>query len=98
MAVQGTYEISVQTPFGEQQGFLELEVNGTSLNGRLTNPKGTFDIDEGSVTGNEVKFKAKIHTPVGRLKAEVSGSVEGDHFRGVARLPLGEAKIEGVRR
>jgi len=97
MTVQGHYNVTVHTPFGPQQGALTLEVIGSSLSGRLENPKGASDFSGGTVIGNEVEFTSKIRTPMGRLKAEVFGTVEGDRFTGTGKLPLGTVRIEGQR-
>jgi hypothetical protein len=97
MSVAGTYEVKVITPVGAQEGTLTLAVEGHSLSGTLTNPKGSSDFTGGEVKDNQVHFTAKIRTPMGRLKGDVTGTVEGDKFTGVARLPLGSAHIEGQR-
>jgi len=97
MAVPGQYKITVKTPVGVQEGSLTLTINGASLCGRIDNARGSTEFSDGVVNGDEVHFVTKIQTPLGRLKAEISGRVEGDHFTGVAKLPLGVAHIEGVR-
>ncbi|MGD8896987.1 MAG: hypothetical protein PVJ73_13200 [Acidobacteriota bacterium] len=95
MSVEGTYQVKVTTPVGEQEGTLTLAVEGHSLCGSLTNPNGSSDFTGGEVKGNEVRFTTKIKTPMGRLKGRVSGRVDGDTFTGMAKLPLGSAQIEG---
>jgi carbon-monoxide dehydrogenase large subunit len=97
MSVEGTYQVKVKTPVGEQEGTLTLAVEGQALSGSLTNPRGSSDFTGGEVNGNEVHFTTKIKTPMGRLKGQVTGKVNGDTFTGVARLPLGTAQIEGRR-
>lgn len=98
MSVSGTYEITVQTPLGKQTGSLTLTVEESSLTGTLVNSNGSFDLTDGRVHGNEVQFTTKIKTPMGKLKAQISGKVEGDTFKGTANLPLGSAEIEGIRK
>jgi hypothetical protein len=97
MSVAGKYQVKVSTPVGEQEGTLTLDVEGDSLSGTLTNPKGSTDFSDGQVNGNEVQFTTKIRTPMGRLKGQITGRVDGDTFTGVAKLPLGSAHIEGKR-
>jgi hypothetical protein len=98
MSVAGTYQVKVTTPIGAQEGTLTLAVEGNSLSGTLTNPRGSSDFTGGEVKENEVHFTTKIRTPMGRLKGDVTGRVDGDKFTGVAKLPLGSAHIEGERR
>jgi hypothetical protein len=97
MSISGTYKVKVSTPVGPQEGSLTLMVDGDTLSGALENAKGTTEFNGGTVNGNEVQFATKIKTPLGRLKAQVNGMVEGNRFAGTAKLPLGVAKIEGVR-
>ncbi|HEY8594994.1 MAG TPA: hypothetical protein VIL84_07095 [Devosiaceae bacterium] len=97
MSIDGTYKVSVKTPVGPQEGILVLITDGTSLSGTLDNPKGKSEFSDGTVSGNEVRFTTRIRTPLGRLKAEITGIVDGDRFSGNARLPLGNASIDGIR-
>jgi hypothetical protein len=97
MSISGTYKVKVSTPVGPQEGSLTLMADGDTLSGALENAKGATEFNGGTVNGNEVQFATKIKTPLGRLKAQVNGKIEGDRFAGTAKLPLGVAKIEGVR-
>lgn len=97
MSIQGQYKVTVKTPVGMQEGSLTLVPDGESLSGVLTNPKGDSEFSGGTISGNEVAFDTKIRTPMGRLRAHVTGTVDGDTFTGDAKLPLGVAHIEGVR-
>jgi hypothetical protein len=97
MTIAGTYRVTVTTPVGPQQGVLTLKVDGHALSGTLASPKGTTEFSGGTAAGDEVHFVAKIKTPIGRVKAQISGRVAGDRFTGQAKLPLGVAQIEGVR-
>ena len=100
MSIQGQYKVTVKTPVGMQEGSLTLVPDGESLSGVLTNPKGDSEFSGGTISGvidSLVVNLKKIRTPMGRLKAHVTGTVEGDTFTGDAKLPLGVAHIEGVR-
>ena len=97
MSVEGSYNVTLFTPFGPQKSSLTLEVNGSVLGGRIDNPEGASEISSGSVSGNNVEFFARILTPMGHLKAVVRAQVEGSRFSGCVKLPLGSARIEGER-
>lgn len=97
MTIDGTYDVTVKTPLGPQAGRLTLKADGQSLSGVLENPKGNSPFDGGTVENGHVHFVTKIRTPMGRLKATVDGTVEGDTFTGTAKLPLGTAEITGTR-
>ena len=96
-SIEGTYQIKVHTPMGVEDGTLTLLVDGSSLSGKLENSKGITEFNEGTVEGSEVNFATKIKTPVGRMKAKVSGKIDKDNIAATAKLPLGTAQIEGKR-
>jgi hypothetical protein len=95
--VEGTYDIQVHTPMGVQQGILRLFIENGSLCGTIVNAKGSSEFNGGTVSNNSVQFDTKIKTPMGRLKAKITGNIENDMFIGSAKLPLGTAKIEGKK-
>lgn len=97
MTVDGRYEVQVNTPIGPQHGSLDLVTEGTEVSGVLGTDKGSSEFSGGILTGDAVEFTAKIKTPMGRMKAHVTGTVEGDTFTGTAKLPLGVAHITGTR-
>lgn len=97
MSVDGTYKLSLKTPLGEQEGTLVLKANGGALSGSVQTVKGEVSFDDGNTDGNDVSFDTRIPTPIGKLKAHVTGTVIGDHFSGSAKLPLGAAEIDGTR-
>lgn len=96
MSVEGTYKIKVKTPAGLQEGKMTLLVDGDLLKGLLVYSAGRTEF-RGKVKGNAVEFTTKINTPVGQLKALVTGVVRGESFSGIAKLPFGSAQIVGVR-
>ncbi|MDR3514497.1 MAG: hypothetical protein P4M00_01675 [Azospirillaceae bacterium] len=97
MSVAGRYQITVKTPLGPQEATLTLVVDGAALSGTIENVKGRSDFSGGTVAGAEIRFSARISTPIGRVHAEIAGRVDGDRFVGAAKLPLGKAEIAGVR-
>ena len=97
MTIDGTYKLTLKTPVGEQEGKLSFRSDGNALSGSIENAMGEVAFDGGTVDGNAVTFDTRIPTPIGKLKAHVTGTVAGDHFSGMAKLPLGAAEIEGER-
>jgi hypothetical protein len=97
MNIDGHYQLTLDTPMGKQDGTMTLKTDGTSLSGALANAKGSTEFSGGTVDGDEVAFDTRIPTPIGRLKAHVTGRVEDDHFTGDAKLPLGSVQIDGTR-
>lgn len=97
MPTTGSYDLTVDTPFGAQHGRLDLDLTADRLTGQLSTSSGTSELDDGSVDGDTFTFTTRIRTPMGRMKATVTGGVEGDTLTASARLPLGRAAIHGTR-
>ncbi|MCB2177470.1 MAG: hypothetical protein KQH57_16800 [Actinomycetales bacterium] len=97
MPTTGSYDLTVDTPFGAQHGRLDLDLTTDRLTGRLATASGTSELDDGSVDGDAFTFTTRLRTPMGRMKATVTGTVDGDTLTASARLPLGRAAIHGTR-
>jgi hypothetical protein len=97
MTIDGQYNLTLDTPMGQQHGTLTLKTEGAAVSGTLVNDGGTTEFSGGTVKDDEVAFDTRIPTPIGRLKAHVTGRFSGDRFTGDAKLPLGSAHIEGAR-
>lgn len=97
MNLNGTYKLILKTPMGAQEGKMTLKAEGAALSGTLENDLGSTAFTGGTIDGNEVAFDTRVPTPIGPLKAHVTGAVDGDRFTGDAKLPLGSAHIEGER-
>jgi hypothetical protein len=97
MAVDGTYEISIQTPMGTQPGKMVLKVEGDAVVGTMQNQMGTEPIQNGKANGDEFRFLVEAKTPMGPIKMTVKGKVEEDEVLGQAVTPFGPAPIKGKK-
>ncbi len=97
MAVDGTYETTVQTPMGAQAGKLELKTEGNTLTGTMEGMMGADPIQDGTVNGDEIEFMVEANSPMGPLKITVKAKVEGDEITGEATTPFGPAPLTGKR-
>jgi hypothetical protein len=98
MGLEGVYDLAVQTPFGEQDAALTLAVENGMLGGQLRAADWSSELSDVDADGDDVSFRARIKTPLGRIKARITASIVGDALTGVATMPLGSARITGVRR
>ncbi len=98
MSVDGTWELTLDTPMGAQKATLTLTSDGDSLSGKLTGgPGGELEIEDGKVDGNDLSYKFKITSPMA-IEVEVTATVDGDSISGSAKLgAFGNAKITGNR-
>lgn len=97
MAIEGAYEIPLQTPLGLVTIALELRMEGSALCGctRAFNAEASFS--GGSVIGNRFKFTVTEQTPIGCIDLEYSGFVDGDKISGQVITPRGNKSFAGTR-
>jgi hypothetical protein len=97
MAFDGTWNVTMKTPMGPQQGTMELSTDGDALLGSVKTPMGGADIDEGKVDGDAATWVLNMTSPM-PMKLELTARVDGDRISGKAVLgPMGEATFEGTR-
>lgn len=97
MSADGTWDITMNTPMGAQNAKLELSSDGNVLTGRMTSPQGDADVQEGTVDGNSLSWKADITTPIS-MTLEFSATLDGDSISGSVKLgAFGTASFSGSR-
>jgi hypothetical protein len=97
MAIDGTYEITIETLMGPQEGKLVMKTDGGTLSGTLENMMGVVPLQDGKVNGNEFEYTVEAKSPMGTIKVSMKGKVERDTLTGEATTPFGPAPIEGKR-
>jgi hypothetical protein len=96
LMVQGRWQISIKTPMGDKSGVLELSVSGDTLTGSLSDGEHHVAISDGKVSGNELRWSAKITKPM-RMSFKFTAIVEENRISGTARHMLGTAAFTGTR-
>jgi hypothetical protein len=81
MSVDGTWDLTMQTPMGERQSSVTLATSGGGLTGTQTAEGESGEITDGTVSGNAVGWKVAITNPM-PLTLEFSGNVTGDDMSG----------------
>lgn len=81
MAVDGTWNVTVNSPMGAQKSSVTLKADGTTLTGTGSGPDGVKDIADGKVSGNDVSWKISISSPF-PMTLEFAGVVDGDKIAG----------------
>jgi hypothetical protein len=82
--VQGRWQISITTPMGEKSGVLDRSVSGDTLTGSLSDGEHHVAISDGKVSGNELRWSAKITKPM-RMSFKFTAIVEENRISGTAR-------------
>ena len=97
MSVDGTWNTTMNTPMGAQNGTMDLATDGNTLTGKLKTPQGEVDIQDGAIDGNNLTWKADITQPMA-LTLEFSATVDGDNISGDVKLgAFGNASFTGSR-
>jgi hypothetical protein len=98
MAVDGTYQIEIDTPMGKQESKLTLKTAGGKLSGTIESPFGTTDFSGGTVTGNEVAWNMEISSPMGKMALGYKGKVAGNAISGEVKAgDFGTSPFKGKK-
>ena len=81
MAVDGKWEIVINSPLGAQKASLEIKTDGTVLTGTQQAAQGSGPLENGKVDGNALTWSAKITNPM-PLTLDFAGTVDGDKLSG----------------
>ena len=84
MSANGTWNTTINTPMGAQ-------------NGKMSSPQGEMAIENGAIDGDSLSWKAAITAPM-PMTLEFSATVDGDAITGTVKLgAFGEAEFSGTR-
>lgn len=97
MSADGTWKITVNTPMGVQATTLSLKSEGSTLTGEQAADDASTAIYDGSVDGDEVRWKVDVTKPMA-LTVSFRGKIEGDTISGKAKAGMFPAMgFEGSR-
>ena len=97
MAVDGTWNLTMQTPMGERIASLVASAQGGKLTGKQSAEGNNTDIFDGTVNGNELPWKISITNPM-PLTLQFTGTVDGDNMSGkMSAGALGSWPFSGTR-
>jgi hypothetical protein len=81
MAVDGKWEIVINSPLGAQKASLDIQTSGNALTGTQQAAQGSGPLENGKVDGNSLAWSAKITNPM-PLTLDFTGTVDGDKLSG----------------
>ncbi|HKN31392.1 MAG TPA: hypothetical protein VJY34_27335 [Roseiarcus sp.] len=97
MAIDGTWNLTLETPIGTQESTLEAKAADGVLTGTQSSPDGSQAIQDGVINGDEASWSVTITSPM-PMTLEFKGTVDRDAMSGSVKLGMfGEAKFTGVR-
>jgi hypothetical protein len=94
--IDGTFNISMKTPMGMQEGTITFNPNGDKFTGTIVVFKKTTEMN-GIISGNSFEIDANIKIILGSTKSHVTGTVDGDNLTAMADTTYGKMSITGTR-
>ena len=85
MSFSGTYNITINTPMGKQEGVLTLAEDGGALSGTMAAQGNTADIKNASVAGDTAKWDVDVTKPM-PLTLSFEGKKDGGNLAGSVKL------------
>jgi hypothetical protein len=97
VSIDGTWNVSINSPMGKQKGVLELRTEGDKLFGTGKAMGNTMEVLDGAVDGDNVTFAMEINRPM-TMRMEFKLAVTGDTIAGEVKAGmLGKQKVSGER-
>ena len=97
MAFDGTYNVSINTPMGKQEGQLTLAQDGTELTGTMAQGGDTSPIKNGKVDGDKATWDVDVTKPM-PLTLSFEGSESGTGMSGNVKLgAFGNSTFEATK-
>lgn len=94
--VDGTYEVTVKSPLGDQKSTLTVRSDGSTFTGTNAGAMGSNDIS-GEVNGNTLTWKQQMTVPM-PMTLDMTANVEGDTISGtVGAGAFGSFPMTGTR-
>ncbi len=98
MAVDGTYNIELETPMGNRPGKLTLKTEGGSLSGSIVTEQGEQSFEGGTTSGDDIAFPIQLNTAMGSFNLKFKGTVSGDAISGqIDTGSFGSFPFKGTR-
>ena len=96
MAVDGTFEVTVKSPLGDQKSTLTVQSDGSTFTGTNSGAMGSSDIS-GEVNGNTLTWKQQMTVPM-PMTLDMTATVDGDSITGsVGAGAFGSFPLAGTR-
>jgi hypothetical protein len=99
MAIDGNYNVEIDTPMGKQTAKLTLKTDGNSLSGSVDSAiGGVVEFSGGTANGDDIAWAMKVNSPMGSIDLEYKGKITGDDITGEVKLGnFGTSPLKGKR-
>ena len=94
--VDGTYDVTVKSPLGDQKSTLTVKSDGNTFTGTNSGAMGSSDVS-GEVNGNTLTWKQQMTVPM-PMTLDMSITIDGDSVSGtVGAGAFGSFPVTGTR-
>jgi hypothetical protein len=77
----GKWNGTVESPRGTQNLTFDFHVDGSTLTGKITTPRGDTDITDGKVDGDSISFTQELNFNGNEFKITYTGKADGDTIK-----------------
>ena len=77
----GKWTATVETPMGTQAITFNFHVDGATLTGTVTTPRGDVDISDGKIDGDTISFAQVMNFNGNEFKIAYTGKADGDTIK-----------------
>lgn len=96
MSVDGSYDVTVKSPLGDQKSTLTVKSDGATFTGTNSGAMGSNDVS-GTVDGNTLAWKQEMTVPM-PMTLDMTATVDGDTITGtVGAGAFGSFPMNGTR-
>ncbi len=96
-SIVGTWALEVSAQRGVQHPTLEVAGDKDGYHGVLKGERGQRPVEDIQVEENTFGFPMMVTTPMGEIKVQYSGQVDGDLMQGGIVTPQGSIPFTGKR-
>ena len=97
MAIDGSWNVTMQSPMGARDVKAEFASNGSELSGSFVGAAGSTPLS-GSIDGDKVAWAVTVPSPMGDMELKFDGALSGDSLSGtVAFGAFGSGPFTGTR-
>lgn len=95
--MNGTFHITLRTPFGLEKGILTFVDENGKLSGSIRAMGSTSLFKDGKMNGNSFEFSGILNASLFNFSYTAKGVVNGDTIQAVATTNSGTFQIHGTR-
>ncbi len=94
----GEWDVTIQTPMGEQSFLFDVRVDGQRFSGHASGELGSLDFDDGVIDGDALSWSMRVKKPFPMTLA-VRATLSGDAIEGIVDAGMmGAMPMAGTRR